>query len=159
MDKKHLVIGVIGADVHAVGIRILEFAFREAGFEVTNLGVMVSQEEFIAAAIETDADAIMVSSLYGHGELDVRGMREKADEAGLEDILMYVGGNIVVGKQPFSEVEKRFKKMGFDRVFAPGTPPETDIYYLKKDLGLLDAAETETGRQPEAENTGREEQI
>ncbi len=159
MDKKHLVIGVIGADVHAVGIRILEFAFREAGFEVTNLGVMVSQEEFIAAAIETDADAIMVSSLYGHGELDVRGMREKADEAGLEDILMYVGGNIVVGKQPFAEVEKRFKKMGFDRVFAPGTPPETDIYYLKKDLGLLDSAETETGRRPETENTGREEQI
>ncbi|MGI6090213.1 MAG: methylaspartate mutase subunit S [Saccharofermentanales bacterium] len=157
MDKKHLVIGVIGADVHAVGIRILEFAFREAGFEVTNLGVMVSQEEFIAAAIETDADAILVSSLYGHGELDVRGMREKADEAGLEDILMYVGGNIVVGKQPFAEVEKRFKKMGFDRVFAPGTSPETDIYYLKKDLGLLDQAGTETDQQPEAENAGREE--
>ncbi|NLK02359.1 MAG: methylaspartate mutase subunit S [Clostridiaceae bacterium] len=157
MDKKHLVIGVIGADVHAVGIRILEFAFREAGFEVTNLGVMVSQEEFIAAAIETDADAILVSSLYGHGELDVRGMREKADEAGLEDILMYVGGNIVVGKQPFAEVEKRFKKMGFDRVFAPGTPPETDIYYLKKDLGLLDQAETEADQQPKAENGGGEE--
>ncbi len=157
MDKKHLVIGVIGADVHAVGIRILEFAFREAGFEVTNLGVMVSQEEFIAAAIETDADAILVSSLYGHGELDVRGMREKADEAGLEDILMYVGGNIVVGKQPFAEVEKRFKKMGFDRVFAPGTPPETDIYYLKKDLGLLDQAETEADQQPKAENGWGEE--
>ena len=43
MDKKKLVIGVIGADVHAVGISILQHAFEEAGFEVVNLGVMVSQ--------------------------------------------------------------------------------------------------------------------
>ena len=53
MDKKKLVIGVIGADVHAVGISILQHAFEDAGFDVTNLGVMVSQEEYISAAIET----------------------------------------------------------------------------------------------------------
>lgn len=134
MDKKKLVIGVIGADVHAVGIRILQHAFEEAGFEVVNLGVMVSQEEYIAAAIETNADAILVSSLYGHGELDCRGLRDKCDESGLKDILLYVGGNIVVGKQPFDEVEKRFKAMGFDRVFGPGTAPETTVAALYEDL-------------------------
>ena len=32
--KKVLVIGVIGADVHAVGNRILYHAFTEAGFDV-----------------------------------------------------------------------------------------------------------------------------
>jgi len=132
--KKTLVIGVIGADVHAVGIQILEFAFTQAGFHVINLGVMVSQEEYIEAAIESAADAIVVSSLYGHGELDCRGLREKCDEAGLKDILLYVGGNIVVGKQPFEEVEKRFHDMGFNRVFGPGTPPETTIAALKEDL-------------------------
>lgn len=110
MDKKKLVIGVIGADVHAVGNTILQHAFEDAGFEVTNLGVMVSQEEYISAAIETAADAILVSSLYGHGELDCRGLRDKCDEAGLKGILLYVGGNIVVGKQPFNEVEKRVRK-------------------------------------------------
>lgn len=134
MDKKKLVIGVIGADVHAVGISILQHAFEEAGFEVVNLGVMVSQEEYIAAAIETNADAILVSSLYGHGELDCRGLRDKCDESGLKDILLYVGGNIVVGKQPFDEVEKHFKAMGFDRVFGPGTAPETTVAALYEDL-------------------------
>ena len=134
MDKKKLVIGVIGADVHAVGISILQHAFEEAGFEVVNLGVMVSQEEYIAAAIETNADAILVSSLYGHGELDCRGLRDKCDESGLKDILLYVGGIIVVGKQPFDEVEKRFKAMGFDRVFGPGTAPETTVAALYEDL-------------------------
>ena len=134
MDKKTLVIGVIGADVHAVGNKILYHAFTDAGFNVVNLGVMVSQEEYIAAAIETNADAILVSSLYGHGELDCRGLRDKCDESGLKDILLYVGGNIVVGKQPFDEVEKRFKAMGFDRVFGPGTAPETTVAALYEDL-------------------------
>ena len=134
MKKIKLVLGVIGADVHAVGNIILYHAFTEAGFDVANLGVMVSQEEYIAAAIETDADAIVVSSLYGHGELDCRGMRDKCDESGLEGILLYVGGNLVVGKQPFEDVEKRFRAMGFDRVFAPGTAPEAAIEALKEDL-------------------------
>ena len=133
-NQKKLVIGVIGADVHAVGNKILYHAFTDAGFEVINLGVMVSQEEYIAAAIESNADAIVVSSLYGQGELDCRGMREKCDEAGLEGILLYVGGNIVIGKQPFDEVVKRFKAMGFNRAFPPGTPPETTIEALKEDL-------------------------
>ena len=133
-NKKTLVICVIGADVHAVGNKILYHAFTDAGFEVINLGVMVSQEEYIAAAIESNADAIVISSLYGQGELDCRGMREKCDEAGLEGILLYVGGNIVIGKQPFDEVEKRFKAMGFNRAFPPGTPPETTIDALKEDL-------------------------
>jgi len=132
--RKTMVLGVIGADVHAVGNQILNYAFTEAGFHVVNLGVMVSQEEFIEAAIESAADAILVSSLYGHGELDCQGFREKCDEAGLKGILLYVGGNIVVGKQPFEEVEKRFKEMGFDRVFGPGTPPEVTIEALRNDL-------------------------
>lgn len=134
MERKKIILGVIGADVHAVGNKILYHAFTGAGFEVINLGVMVSQEEFIEAAVEANADAITVSSLYGHGELDCKGMGEKCDEAGLKGIPLYVGGNIVVGKQPFDEVEKRFKEMGFTRVFPPGTTPETAIECLKKDL-------------------------
>ena len=140
MSQWTMVLGVIGADVHAVGNQILNYAFTEAGFHVVNLGVMVSQEEFIEAAIESAADAIVVSSLYGHGELDCKGLREKCIEAGLEGILLFVGGNIVVGKQPFEEVEKRFRAMGFDRVFGPGTPPETSIAQLQADLSARDEA-------------------
>ena len=134
--KKVLVIGVIGADVHAVGNKILYHAFTEAGFDVVNLGVMVSQEEYIAAAIESAADAIVISSLYGQGELDCRGMREKCDEAGLKGIPLLVGGNIVIGKQKFEDVEKRFKEMGFDRAFPPNTPPETTIEALREILHM-----------------------
>ena len=130
-----VVIGVIGADVHAVGNKIIEHVLREHGFDVVNIGVLSSQEDFINAAIETDAKAMLVSSLYGHGEMDCKYMRENCEEAGLDDILLYVGGNIVVGKQDFKDVGERFKKMGFDRVYPPGSDIEKAVLDLKKDLG------------------------
>ena len=136
-NGKTLVMGVIGADVHAVGIKILSHAFSDVGYKVVNLGVMVSQEEFIEAAIETAADAILVSSLYGHGEMDCRGLREKCEESGLKNIPLYVGGNLVVGKKDFAEVEKTFLDMGFTRAYPPGTTPETAIEDIGKDLGVL----------------------
>ena len=46
-NRKTIVTGVIGADVHAVGNKILTYALQQAGFHVVNLGVMVSQEEYI----------------------------------------------------------------------------------------------------------------
>ena len=135
MNKKTIVTGVIGADVHAVGNKILAFAPEQAGYNVVNLGVMVSQEEYIEAALETNADAILVSSLYGHGEIDCNGLREKCNEAGLKNIPLLAGGNLVVGKQDFAEVEKRFMEMGFTKVYPPGTQPETTLEDLKLMLG------------------------
>ena len=133
MGKK-VVIGVIGSDVHAVGNKIINRALDDEGFEVINLGVTVTQEEFINAAIEADADAILISSLYGQGELDCRGFGDKCKEAGLNDVLLYVGGNICIGKQNFEDVEERFKEMGFNRAYPPGTDISDTIEDLKKDL-------------------------
>lgn len=132
---KSIVIGVIGADVHAVGNKIIEYTLENAGYTVINIGVLSSQEDFINAAIETDAKLIMVSSLYGHGEIDCRGMRDKCIESGIGDILLYVGGNIVVGKQNFEEVKERFYKMGFNRVYPPGTPIDKALSDISEDLG------------------------
>jgi methylaspartate mutase sigma subunit len=133
---KSVVIGVIGADVHAVGNKIIDYVLTQNGYNVVNIGVLSSQEDFINAAIETDAKAILVSSLYGHGEMDVKYFKEKCVEAGLSHVKLYVGGNIVVGKQDFNDVEKRFKKMGFDRVYAPGTKIEDAVKDLREDIGM-----------------------
>ena len=133
-NAKTLILGVIGADVHAVGNKILNYTFTQAGFNVINLGVMVSQKEFVEAAVESDADVIVVSSMYGHGEIDCKGLREKCEEAGLNDILLYVGGNLVVGKQEFTQVEKTFLEMGYNRVYPPGTDPQIAIEHLRQDL-------------------------
>lgn len=134
MKKHTIILGVIGSDCHSVGNKILEKFFSENGFKVVNLGVMVSQDEFIDAAIETNASAILVSSLYGHGEIDCQGFRGRCVERGLEDIVLYVGGNLVVGKADHEEVEKKFKDMGFDRVFHPDCDLDEVAGLLKKDI-------------------------
>lgn len=131
-----VVIGVIGADVHAVGNKIIDYVLTENGFNVVNIGVLSSQEDFINAAIETDAKAILVSSLYGHGELDCRYFKEKCEEAGLSHVKLYVGGNIVVGKQDEQVVREKFKSMGFDRVYVPGQKIEDAIDDLREDLHI-----------------------
>jgi methylaspartate mutase sigma subunit len=134
MPKYTLVTGVIGSDTHIVGNRILSMALEDAGYNVVALGALTPSEDFVKAAIETAADAIMVSSLYGQGELDCQGFRDMCVEAGLQDILLYVGGNLVVGKQDWNSVERRFLDMGFDRAFPPGTRTNQVIESLARDF-------------------------
>ncbi|MFC1533864.1 methylaspartate mutase subunit S [Thermodesulfobacteriota bacterium] len=132
--KGTLVTGVIGDDVHIVGIRVLEHALRDAGFNVIGLGVQVSQEEFINAAIETDADAILVSSLSGHARILAPGLRDKCTESGLTDIFLYLGGQLVIGEATWEETESMFKDMGFNRVYPPNVLPPQVITDLEADI-------------------------
>jgi methylaspartate mutase sigma subunit len=127
--KGTLVTGVIGEDVHIIGIRIVEHALRRAGFKIVALGAQVSQEEFVEAAIETNADAILISSLGGHANILVPGLREKCDEAGL-NIYLYLGGQLVIGESKWEDVEKTFMDMGLDRVY----PPDAQLSKVIEDL-------------------------
>ena len=137
MNQYTIVLGVIGADCHAVGNKILEMVFKNAGFIVVNLGVMVSQDEYIDAAIETGAKAILVSSLYGHGEIDCQGFRERCIERGLENIVLYVGGNLVVGKNDRDTVISKFQNMGFDRVFLSDSSLDEEARLLQEDISKM----------------------
>ena len=134
MENRTVVLGVIGSDCHAVGNKILDKFYSDAGFKVINLGVMVSQDEFIDSAIETGAQAILVSSLYGHGEIDCMGFRERCTERGLEEITLHVGGNLVVGKMDKSHIVEKFSAMGFDRVYTPDVELDICLNELKTDL-------------------------
>jgi methylaspartate mutase sigma subunit len=51
-SKGTLVTGVLGEDVHVIGIRVLEHALSAAGFRVVSLGIKTSEREFIEAAVE-----------------------------------------------------------------------------------------------------------
>ena len=131
LRSKTVVLGVIGSDCHAVGNKIIEHALTRESFNVINIGVMVSQDEFIDAAIETGANAILVSSIYGHGEIDCNGLRGRCLERCLDRVVLYVGGNLVVGKRDFAEVESVFLNMGYDRVF-PATVDLNQVANLLK---------------------------
>ena len=134
--KGTVVTGVIGEDVHIVGIRIIEHALNDYGFKVHSLGAQVSQEEFINAALETNADAILISSFSGHAEILVRSFREKCIEAGLNDIILYIGGSLLLSEERWDEVEKKFTELGFNRVYPPGTSPTKAVQNLVEDISL-----------------------
>jgi methylaspartate mutase sigma subunit len=139
--KGTVVTGVIGDDVHVVGIRILEHALKNAGYKVVALGVQVSQEEYINAAIETRADAIFVSSLSGHAQILVPGLREKCIEAGLTGIKLFLGGHLIIGRTEWAETNKMYREMGFDWVCPPNTLPNRIIQELESTLALREKYE------------------
>ncbi len=139
MSTKNIVIGTIGSDAHMIGGWVLTKAFKEAGFGVTFLGAVVPQEEFVNAAIETAADAILVSSMYGMGVLDCEGLRDRCIEAGLKNIILYAGGTVAAPlelERNWPEIERRFSEMGFNRVFRNTVTAGEVVTILSKDLGL-----------------------
>jgi methylaspartate mutase sigma subunit len=135
MKSGKVVTGVLN-DMHYIGLSIIEHALLDAGFEVVKLGTLASAKDFIDAATEVNAQAILVSSSYGMAEIDAKGFREMCEEAGLKNIVLYIGGTLVVGKREWSEVVGRFTEMGFNRVYPPGTLPGQVIIDLKKDLKI-----------------------
>ena len=137
-EPKHkgtVVTGAIGDDVHVIGIRLMEYALRQSGFNVVSLGPLASQKEFIDAAVETAADAMFVSSLNGHAEMHLPGLRGACIEAGIGDILIYAGGQLTIRRPDWDEVQRHFvDELKLDRVYLPSVSPDVPIRDLEQDI-------------------------
>ena len=138
MEKKTVVAGVL-QDIHHVGILIIKAALERSGFQVVDIGSRAAQEDFVRAAVENNASAILVSTSTGQAELECEGMREKCHEAGLDNIVLYLGGNLVIDPQEeekWEDIEKRFKQMGYDRVYPATVSIDAMLEDLKADLAI-----------------------
>lgn len=58
-----IVIGTVKGDLHDIGKNLVASMFEGCGFDVINLGVDVSSDKFISAALENKADIICMSAL------------------------------------------------------------------------------------------------
>jgi methylaspartate mutase S subunit len=67
-------------------------------------------------------------------DLDLKGFDEKRKEAGLGDVLLYIGGLLGLGRSNFEDDEKKFKGLGFDRVYPPEADLDAAIEDLRTDL-------------------------
>lgn len=133
-NAPRVVIGVIGDDIHIVGNRIMRLALEESGCQVFNLRTRNRPEHFCQAALEVNANAVFVSSLNGEGEYWCADFRQRLRAIGLGHILLYVGGNVVVGNRPEAEVTALFKSYGFDRVYHQRPDIGAAIVDLFEDL-------------------------
>jgi methylaspartate mutase sigma subunit len=112
-----VVTGVVGNDIHVVANRLIELSLKARGFEVFNLGVNTYLEEFFDAVVETGAEVLLISSLNGEAEGWGREIKLlKAKYRNLGNLIMMIGGNLVVGSGNTEEIVARYKKYGFDLV-------------------------------------------
>jgi methylaspartate mutase sigma subunit len=112
-----VITGVVGNDIHVVANRLIDLSLRARGYDVFNLGVNTHLEEFFDAAVETGAEVLMISSLNGEAEGWGREVRLlKARYKGLDDLIMMIGGNLVVGSGDTEDIVARYKRYGFDLV-------------------------------------------
>ena len=139
-DERPIITGVVGSDCHMVGNTLVANAFEEAGFKVVRLGAIVPPQDFVDVAIETNAAAIVVSSIYGQAEIDCDGFRDRCVEAGIPDVVLYLGGNLSIGTEDWVGTEQRYLQMGFNRVYPAQVGLDKAVADLKQDLGLSDVA-------------------
>lgn len=113
-----VVTGVVGNDIHVVANRLIDISLQARGFEVFNLGVNTSLEEFIDAVVETDADILLISSLNGEAEGWCRDLQFLRSEYNLrEDVIFVIGGNLAVGEAKQDDIIPKYRSYGFDLVF------------------------------------------
>ncbi len=113
-----VVTGVVGNDIHVVANRLIELSLDARGYEVFNLGVNTYLEEFFDAAVETGADILLISSLNGEAEGWAREVKLlKSKYKTLDDLVMVIGGNLVVGSADADVIVPKYKNYGFDLVF------------------------------------------
>ncbi len=127
-------LGVVGHDIHVVANRILAIGLAENGFRPFNLGTNREPGDFADAVEETGARAVLMSSLNGEGEKACEHTGPLFAERGLGHVLLYIGGNLVVGDRPAQEVERVFTSYGFHRVFHRPTGFHDVFRALRQDL-------------------------
>lgn len=112
-----VVTGVVGNDIHVVANRLIELSLNARGYEVFNLGVNTYLEEFFDAVVETGAEILLISSLNGEAEgwsREVKALKSKYKN--LDNLIMMIGGNLVVGTGNAEDIVPRYKNYGFDIV-------------------------------------------
>ena len=88
----HAVIGTVQGDLHDIGKNLVAMMWKGANFGVTDLGTNVMPEKFVAAARETQARVIGLSTLLTTTMPAMRETVQAIRAAGLSGVKIVVGG-------------------------------------------------------------------
>ncbi len=116
-----VVAATVGEDEHSVGMReILDIkhgGLEKFGVDITYLGTSVPIEKVVNAAIEVDAEAILISTIITHADVHRQNMQRLnglCKEKGVRQRFLLIGG----GTQITSEMAR---EAGLDAGFGRGT--------------------------------------
>jgi methylmalonyl-CoA mutase C-terminal domain/subunit len=132
--KHRLLIGSIGLDGHELGALIVSKAIQDAGMEIVYLGLNLTPEEVVEAAIQEDVDMIGISSMSGiHIEALSDLMRLIRERVG--NRIPVIAGGII----PPEDVQV-LKEMGVSGVFPSGSSTSEIIRFIKNELQMRSGA-------------------
>ena len=103
---------------------------RYKGIEAVNLGSQVPNEEFLAKAVELNADAIVVSQVVTQKDVHVKNLTnliELIEAEGLRDKMVVICG----GPRISHELAK---ELGFDAGFGPETYAEDVASFVVNEI-------------------------
>lgn len=87
------VIGTVKGDLHDIGKNLVKLMLEGKGLTVIDLGVDVSADTFVQAAIDNDADLICCSALLTTTMGEMKHVVEVASEKGIRDkVKIMIGG-------------------------------------------------------------------
>ncbi len=124
--KIRVLVGKPGLDGHDRGAKVITRALRDAGMEVIYTGLRQTPEQIVAAAIQEDADALLLSILSGaHNHLFPEIMEKLKDKEATN--ILVVGGGVI----PREDIPG-LKEKGIAEIFGPGTSTRTIIDYVQE---------------------------
>ena len=117
-----------GLDGHDQGAKVVVRALMAAGMEVIYTGLRQTPEAVAKIALEEDVDVIALSSMAGSHLAFCRRLKPLLDEAGLDDKLWIIGGNL-----PRQDHEA-LRELGFAGVFPTGSRLDDITRYIEGNL-------------------------
>ncbi|MFU8771921.1 MAG: cobalamin-dependent protein [Anaerolineales bacterium] len=94
-----VVIGTVHGDIHDIGRTLVAMLLRARGFEVIDLGINVSCDDFIQATLKFKPDILAMSSLMTTSAQEQFKVIRALMEAGLrEEVKVIVGGGAITEK-------------------------------------------------------------
>jgi methylmalonyl-CoA mutase C-terminal domain/subunit len=124
--KIRVIVAKPGLDGHDRGAKVVARALRDAGMEVIYTGLRQTPEQVVEAAVQEDVDVIGLSILSGAHTYLVPRIVELLKEAGMDDVLVTVGGIIPEDDIPM------LNEHGVEGIFGPGTPTDEIVDYIRE---------------------------
>ena len=90
-----VVIGTVKGDIHEIGKNLVGMMLMANGFEVHDLGVNVTPEQFVEKVREVDANVVGMSALLTTTMVGQRAVIQALSDAGLRD-----GVKVIIGGAP-----------------------------------------------------------
>jgi D-ornithine 4,5-aminomutase subunit beta len=120
-DPMTIVAATVGNDEHSVGMReiidIKHGGIEKFGIKAHYLGTSVPVEKVVDAAIETDAQAILISTIITHADvhrLNMKRLHDLCVEKGIRDRIILIAGGTQITNEAAVEC-------GMDAGFGRGT--------------------------------------